>query len=214
MIYFDNAATGGFKPRAVTDAAENVIRYLSANPGRSGHRLSLTGAKIVNAARVATAELFGANPDRVVFTKNCTEALNVAIFGTLKVGGHVITTIYEHNSVLRPLSALKNRGLIELDIVSPDQKGDIFTSIQSAIKDNTYLIVTTAVNNVTGKELPVGKIGGFAKSKDIIYIVDGAQGAGIFLSTLKGTEYPFSPLRDTKVYTGLWVAALSLLKTD
>ena len=178
MIYFDNAATGGFKPRAVTDAAENVIRYLSANPGRSGHRLSLTGAMIVNDARVATAELFGANPDRVIFTKNCTEALNVAIFGTLKVGGHVITTIYEHNSVLRPLSALKNRGLIELDIVSPDQKGEIFTSIQSAIKDNTYLVVTTAVNNVTGKELPVGKIGGFAKSKDIIYIVDGAQGGG------------------------------------
>lgn len=178
MIYFDNAATGGFKPRAVTDAAENVIRYLSANPGRSGHRLSITGAKIVNETRTSLADLFSAPNDRVIFTKNCTEALNVAIFGTLKVGGHVITTIFEHNSVLRPLSALKNRGLIELDVISPDENGDIYLPIFSAIKDDTYLIVTTAVSNVTGEVLPVKKIGALCQTNNILYIVDGAQGGG------------------------------------
>ena len=106
MIYFDNAATGGFKPRAVTDSAHNVIRYLSANPGRSGHRLSLTGAEIVYETRKVLGEIFEANPDRVIFTKNCTEALNIAIYGLCKKDMHVITTIYEHNSVLRPLVKL------------------------------------------------------------------------------------------------------------
>ena len=84
MIYFDNAATGGFKPRAVTDATETVMRYLSANPGRSGHRLSLAGAEIVYKCRESLANLFSSKPERVIFTKNCTEALNVAILVALK----------------------------------------------------------------------------------------------------------------------------------
>ena len=119
MIYFDNAATGGFKPRAVTDAVENVTRYLSANPGRSAHRLSITGADIVYNTRAEISKTFNCQPERVIFTKNCTESLNLAIFGTLKVGGHIITTVYEHNSVLRPLTALQNKGLISLDVVKP-----------------------------------------------------------------------------------------------
>ena len=178
MIYFDNAATGGFKPRAVTDAAENVIRYLSANPGRSGHRLSITGAQIISSARESLGSFFNAPLDRVIFTKNCTEALNLAIFGTLKTGGHIITTTFEHNSVLRPLTALKNQGLIELDVVSPTENTDILTAIKNAVKANTYLIITTAVSNVTGEILPVRKIGEIAKERDLLYLVDGAQGGG------------------------------------
>ncbi len=178
MIYFDNAATGGFKPRAVTDAAENVIRYLSANPGRSGHRLSITGAQIISNARESLGSFFNAPLDRVIFTKNCTEALNLAIFGTLKAGGHIVTTTFEHNSVLRPLTALKNQGLIELDVVSPTESADILTAIKNAVKENTYLIITTAVSNVTGEILPVRKIGEVAKERDLLYLVDGAQGGG------------------------------------
>ena len=183
MIYFDNAATGGFKPRATTDTATSVLRFLSANPGRSGHRLSLTGAEMVFNTRSILSEYFSATPERVIFTKNCTEALNVAIFGSLKEGGHVITTTFEHNSVLRPLFALKNAGLIELDIVEPCQNDDITAKIEEKIKDNTYLIVATALSNVTGQSLPIAEIGALAKKHGALFIVDGAQGGGhIFLS--------------------------------
>lgn len=178
MIYLDNAATGGFKPRAVSDTANTVIRYLSANPGRSGHRLSVSGAEIVFNCRKLLAEFFGASPERVVFTKNCTEALNTAIFGTLKKGGHVITTVFEHNSVLRPLHFLKSNGLIELDVVSPPQGSPIELAIKNAIKPNTYLVVTTAVSNVTGKALPIDRIGKICKNHNLLYLVDGAQAGG------------------------------------
>ncbi len=178
MIYFDNAATGGFKPRAVTDAADTVIRYLSANPGRSGHRLSIAGAETVEKCRQNLSNMFGSKDDRVIFTKNCTEALNLAIFGSLKTGGHVITTTFEHNSVLRPLHALKNKGLIELDIVYPEEDKPLACSIKDKIKPNTYLIVTTAVSNVTGLELPLAEIGAVAKDADALFLVDGAQGGG------------------------------------
>lgn len=176
MIYFDNAATGGFKIRAATDAAQTVMKYLSANPGRSGHRLSVAGAGIVHSARQVLADFFGAQEERVIFTKNCTEALNLAIFGTLKKGGHVITTVYEHNSVLRPLNFLKSQGLIQLDVVSPEP--DIVTAIENKIKDDTYLVVMTAVSNVTGEELPVMDVAYLCEKKGILFIVDGAQGGG------------------------------------
>lgn len=178
MIYFDNAATSGFKPRIVTDTLNTVTRYLSANPGRSGHRLSVTGAETVYNTRSVISQTFGGTPDRVVFTKNCTEALNIAIFGTLKEGGHVITTVFEHNSVLRPLNYLKSIGKIELTIVAPSQDTPIELAILQAVKSNTYLIVTTAVSNVTGMALPIATIGKIAKSHNLIYLVDGAQGGG------------------------------------
>lgn len=178
MIYFDNAATGGFKPHAVSDAVISTTRYLLANPGRSGHRLSIMGAEIVSSARSLASEFFGASSDRVIFTKNCTEALNVAIFGTLKKGGHVITTIFEHNSVLRPLFTLEKNGLISLDVVSPESDKNICDSIEEKITPETYMIITTAVSNVTGEVLPVADIGALAKKHSLLYVVDGAQGGG------------------------------------
>ena len=178
MIYFDNAATGGFKPSAVVEDAYSIIKYLSANPGRSGHRLSVTGQERIYKCRKVLSEMYNSPDDRVVFTKNCTESLNIAIFGTIKKGGHVITTCYEHNSVLRPLFHLKDLGLISLDVVSPDSNGDIVGAISSKIKSNTYLIVTTAVSNVTGEVLPFEKIGALAKKHGLLYILDGAQAGG------------------------------------
>jgi len=184
MIYFDNAATGGFKPQRVIDACTTAIKYLTANPGRSGHRLSITGAETISNTRQAVAETFGGTADRVIFTKNCTESLNTAIFGLCKAGDHVITTVFEHNSVLRPLFALKNAGVISLSVVAPkyvDGKfnaSDVLDAIKGAITDKTSVIVMTAVSNVTGTVMPVSEVGAICKEKNITFIVDGAQGGG------------------------------------
>lgn len=178
MIYLDNAATGGFKPRAVTDAAETVMRYLSANPGRSGHRLSVAGERLISDCREALSDMFGCPSDRVVFTKNCTEALNLAIFGTVKKGGKVVTTAWEHNSVLRPLFHLQKSGMISLDVVFPEENKNIAQSVAERLTDDTCLLVATTVSNVTGEILPVKLLGALAKKRGIPFLADGAQGAG------------------------------------
>ncbi len=178
MIYLDNAATCGFRPRQVTDAVNTVINYLSANPGRASHRLAVTGQKITFSAREKLGELFNAEPERVIFTKNCTEALNIAIFGLFKDGGHVITTVYEHNSVLRPLFHLRNLGKITLDVISPMDVNEMPRLIKEKINDKTCLIVCSAVSNVTGVVLPIEEIAQIANNYSIPFIVDGAQGAG------------------------------------
>ena len=177
MIYLDNAATGGFKPSAVLNSANTVLKYLSANPGRSGHRLSVKGAELVYRSRLAISNAFNCPVDRVVFTKNCTEALNTAIFGLLRQGDHVISTVYEHNSVLRPLYHLQSKGVITLDIVSNNNDG-IITEISKKITPKTKLIAVTSASNVTGEVMPVYDIGLLAKNNGIKFLVDGAQGAG------------------------------------
>ncbi|MEG9430510.1 MAG: aminotransferase class V-fold PLP-dependent enzyme [Christensenellaceae bacterium] len=174
MIYFDNAATGGFKVHAAVSAAESVIKFLSANPGRSGHRLSTTGAKIVAECREVLGNGFSADPARVIFTKNCTEALNIAVFG-LPIKGKVVTTTSEHNSVLRPLYALKKHGKIDLEILPTE---NIVNTLKETDLSGVSAIITTAVSNVTGAILPVGEIGEIAKKNGIFYVVDGAQGGG------------------------------------
>lgn len=186
MIYLDNAATGGFKPRKVTEIIETTTKYLCANPGRSSHSLSLTGEKLIFSTREQIASMFDCPVERVIFTKNCTEALNTAIFGTLKKGGHVITTIYEHNSVLRPLQYLKSLGLIELDIVCPYKDIPLTQLIKKKIRKNTYLVVCTSASNVTGQILPIREVGDLCKRLGITFLVDGAQGGGhIPLSLVK-----------------------------
>ena len=204
MIYFDNAATGGFKPSAVTSAVETTVKYLCANPGRSGHRLSITGAEIVQNCRTLIAKTFGADEDsKVIFTKNCTEALNLGIFGTLKVGGHVITTVYEHNSVLRPLFTLKNKGLIELDVLAPTPEKTIDKIIKENIKPNTYMIVATAISNVTGEVLPLEKIGKIADENGLLFLVDGAQGGGHISLDLKSMHISMLALAGHKGLYGI-----------
>ena len=116
MIYFDNAATGGKKPDMVLTAVQSAVK-ICANPGRSGHKLSLSCANLVQDCRNALNRYFdGFGFDRVVFTKNCTEALNLALFGLLQKGDHVVTTCMEHNSVLRPLEFLQKSGVITYDV--------------------------------------------------------------------------------------------------
>ncbi len=178
MIYLDNAATGGYKIPAVTDSATNVIKNLSANPGRSGHRLSVKGAELVFNTRSILAKAFGApSVNNVIFTANCTDAINKALFGTLKKGDHVITTVYEHNSVLRPLYHLEQSGVITLSIAKGN--GDnLISEILSLINKNTRLVAITGASNVTGEVLPWRDLAHTLKAKNVLLLLDGAQAGG------------------------------------
>ena len=176
MIYFDNAATGGFKPDCVTGAAYAALRNC-ANPGRSGHRRSLACAERVYACRKAIASFFGApSPDRVAFTKNCTEALNIAILGGVGSGGKIVSTVAEHNSVLRPLQYLEDMGTnVELAPLTADGRIDCARLISMA-QDAKAVIVTLA-SNVTGTSPDIAKIKANIP-QDCLLVCDGAQACG------------------------------------
>jgi cysteine desulfurase family protein len=180
MIYFDNAATTMRKPDCAIEAVAQAMCSLG-NSGRGIHSGALSASRIIYDTRVALAQLFGAeSPDRIAFTANSTQALNIAIKGTLQPGDHVITTALEHNSVLRPLYELEDRG-VELTILPADSMGGIcYEDFEKEIRPNTKAIVTTHGSNLTGNLLNIGRIGSIAKKYSLIYIVDASQTAGVF----------------------------------
>lgn len=177
MIYFDNAATGGFKPDCVVSVATAALK-MCANPGRSGHKLSLACLERVYAVRKVLCDFFGGYSfDRVIFTKNCTEALNIALLGGLKKGDKVVTTVAEHNSVLRPLEFLKGKG-VDVHYVPLDKTGGIDLDWLIKITDkNTRAVVITLASNVTGNAPDIKKIRSSIPS-DCLLICDGAQACG------------------------------------
>lgn len=179
MIYLDNGATSFPKPRGMTAQMEDCMLHYCGNPGRSGHTMSMKTGEKVYQARKQVASLFQIeNPGRLIFTKNTTESLNLAIFGFLKDGDHVITTSMEHNSVLRPLKALESCG-ISHSIIAGNQYGYVSASdIEKAIKENTRLIVMTGASNVTGTIMPVEEVGRLAQERGIPLLLDAAQCAG------------------------------------
>ena len=190
MIYFDNAATGGRKPDCVVSAVQSAIK-VCANPGRSGHKLSLACARLVEDTRNELDKLFdGFGYDRVIFTKNCTEALNIALFGVLKQGDHVVASCMEHNSVLRPLERLKKSGVISYDIcplTSEDENGNISpAAVLSRVRENTRLVAITAASNVNGTIPPVAAIRA-ALPESVLLLCDCAQGAGHFPISMRET---------------------------
>ena len=180
MIYFDNAATTLRKPDCVVQAVTEALCAMG-NSGRSIHDGAMRASRIIFDTRAALAELFGAeSPERIAFTANSTQALNIAIKGTLNPGDHVITTALEHNSVLRPLYELEDRG-VALTILPADALGNIcYGDLEQAIRPNTKAIVTTHGSNLTGNLLDIGRIGAVAKKHGLIYIVDASQTAGVF----------------------------------
>lgn len=179
MIYFDNAATGGNKPRRVIDAAENAIRYLSVNAGHSGHKRAILAEEYVYKTRKLLQNFFNAEKcERIVFTKNCTEALNIAIFGCVKPDTNVLVSVYEHNSVLRPLYKLRNENKITLTVVKPRSGTVLYDDIADAITENTSLVILNGASNVTGEICDYESIGGLLRNKGITFILDGAQICG------------------------------------
>lgn len=180
MIYLDNAATSFPKPRCAVDAMYSAQRNCGANPGRGGHALSVKAGEIVYRCREKLAEHYGCKSENVIFTVNCTAALNTAIRGVLKKGDHVIVSSLEHNSVLRPVHALSEKGIITYSVakVNPLDDNETLRNFAFHVKENTRAIITTHVSNVFGTVLPVEKLSAFCKTRGILFILDAAQSAG------------------------------------
>ena len=176
MIYFDNAATGGHKPDSVINAVTSALK-VCANPGRSGHRLSLACLERVYVCRKLICDFLGGySYDRTVFTKNCTEGLNIALLGVLKEGDEVVTTVAEHNSVLRPLEWLKGRGVKIKYAPLNDEQIDA-DGIVKLTTSSTRAVVVTLASNVTGTAPDIRAIKAEIP-KSTLLICDGAQACG------------------------------------
>lgn len=179
MIYLDHAATSWPKPAAVARAMTAFLRDCGANPGRSGHAPSIQAGRVVFQARERLATLFGLeDPLAVAFTKNATEALNLAILGCLVPGDHVVTHTMAHNAVLRPLRVLEDRGVAVTRVAgAPDGSLDP-EDVIAALRPRTRLVVLGHASNVVGTLCPVREIGHRLAGHDLLFCVDAAQTAG------------------------------------
>ena len=180
MIYFDNAATSFPKPAAVVRAAADAMRLLG-NPGRGGHRLAMQAAETVYACRKSAAALFGASPERVIFTSGATMALNLAIKGAHRqYGGAILISDMEHNAVVRPAEAC---GEVKRFDSHPklwgDERRDAILASAAAMSEGVGVMVCTAASNIIGASMPIHELGELCAERGIFFIVDGAQAGGI-----------------------------------
>lgn len=179
MIYLDNAATTVRKPPCVAEAVASALTSLG-NASRGAHEGALSANRLLYRTRGKLAKLFGCpKPEQVIFTANSTEALNIAICGTLKAGDHVITTALEHNSVLRPLYRLNRERGVALSIVPADHRGCVdYRDFERLMRPDTRAIACTHGSNLTGNRLDIDRIGEIARSHGILFILDSSQTAG------------------------------------
>lgn len=187
MIYFDNSASSLIKPKSVQHAVFQALTNFSANPGRSGHKVAIKTAMAVESVRDKTARHVGTTADQVVFTLNCTDALNLAILGSHTLGGHVVCTENEHNSVLRPLEHLKQIDPeFSYTVATQSQKrGIVWQDVEKALRPDTFLVVCNHISNVNGDVADILAIGEELKKRNILFLVDGAQGGGHFHYDMK-----------------------------
>ena len=181
MIYLDNAATSFPKPPQVIRAMAGTLEMIGANPGRSGHRLSLCAGRVIQACREEVARLLSMeHPERVIFTKNCTEALNLAIGGMLHQGDEVLCSHAEHNAVMRLLTRYVSTGQITLRILPPDGMGVLQPhTLQNYISPRTAMVIVCHASNVTGVIQPVSRLGAVCQENGVPFLVDAAQTAGV-----------------------------------
>ena len=185
MIYLDNAATSFPKPPSVLRAMTEALREYGANPGRGGHKLALQAGRTVEKCREAAANLLGARPERVIFTRSCTESLNLAIMGMLHKGDEVICSHGEHNAVMRPLERFVSRDEITVKLLRPDEQGLLSPEVlRRAITSRTGLVVICHASNVSGVVQPVRELGAVCREKGVPLLVDAAQTAGMLEVTL------------------------------
>lgn len=180
IINFDNAATTFPKPENVRRAAVYAMENFGGNAGRGGHALAMKTSEALYSARETIAEFFGAQAENVIFTMNCTQALNIAIQGIMSDGGHMIISGMEHNSSARPAAELARNKKITLSVaqVYPDDRRTI-ESFRSLIHNDTKAVVCTIASNVTGQIMPYREIAQLCQEKNICFIADGAQACGI-----------------------------------
>lgn len=197
MIYFDSAATTLQKPESVRRAVADAM-CTCANPGRGGHAPAMRAAEIVFACRQELAELFGlADPGKVVFTCNATYALNIAIYSLLHDGGHAVISGYEHNSVVRPLEALKEKGVTyTVARAAPFDEAAALEAFRIALKEDTACVICNHVSNVFGCVQPIEQIDVLCAERGIPLIIDASQSAGVLpihAETLKSAAFICMP---------------------
>jgi cysteine desulfurase family protein len=179
MIYLDNAATTWPKPERVYETVLDAMRSKGGNPGRSAHKTSAAAGKVLAQARLSLAKLLGArDPDRIVFTHNATDALNLAIGGALSPGDHALISSMEHNSVTRPLEHLTRRGVTYTRVPMDPAAGVDPQDVEKALRPDTKLVVLTHASNVTGTVNPLGAVGALCRERGVLFLVDAAQAAG------------------------------------
>lgn len=184
MIYLDNAATTYYKPLEVKQAVNQAMNLYTANSGRGAYRVAQMSAEKIFEVREKVLKFFNTNNHSCIFTSGCTSALNLGILGSVKQGGHIITTYLEHNSVLRPLESLKNLGKIDYTVLENLDK----ESFEKAILSNTYMIVTTQASNVTGERVNIKMVNELCKKYNLLHLVDTAQGAGHIFEDLSNVD--------------------------
>ena len=182
MIYFDCASTSLQKPPEVVEAVSDAIKAFG-NPGRGTHKAALTASRCIFQTRKAVSKFFNSSVERTIFTSGATESLNIAIFGLLKPSDHVITTVLEHNSVLRPLYLLKQKGM-QLSFVGIHNNGHTsqleYDAFERNLQSNTRAVVLTHASNLTGYVVDIEFVADFCKKHGLLLIVDAAQSAGLF----------------------------------
>lgn len=193
MIYLDNAATTYPKPQTVVNSTIYAMKKLGANPGRSGHNMSIKTAQKIYECRKRVANFFNATgPECVIFTLNCTHAINMVFKGLLKPGDHVVVSCLEHNAITRPLKALEERGITFTEAkVFPGDHDSTLDSFRNAINSKTALIACTHASNVWGIRLPISRICAMAHEYGIPMLVDAAQSAGHIPIDLSETKIDY-----------------------
>ena len=179
MIYFDSAATSYYRPESVALAVAEAVRHMG-NSSRGLHGASLDASRTIYEVREKLGNMFGCGTSQIVFTSNVTESLNTVLCGLLRPGDHAVTTVLEHNSVLRPLYRLEQQG-VEFSAAGCDELGNVSAQdIESLFQKNTRAVVCTHASNLTGNLTDIREIGRLAHERGILMIVDGAQTAGVF----------------------------------
>lgn len=193
MIYFDNAATTKYKPEEVYEAVNFYLRDIGVSPGRGSYAIGIEASRMLYKTRCTVGKYFGmSRPDKVVFTKNSTEAMNLFFNGFLKKGDHVLISCYEHNAVLRPIHHLKDLGIIDYSII---QRDDLTLSAEEIFekytRSNTRLLAMTLASNLTGRIIFREDLYRLFKKKGIVTFLDSSQGAGKMVLSMKEQSIDF-----------------------
>lgn len=179
IIYFDNAATTFPKPAEVISEVTSVMRYRCGNPGRSSHKIALAASDAIYECREKLAGMFGGTLEKLIFTQNATHALNMGIKTVLHRGEHVLISDIEHNSVIRPVAALADKGLITYDIYTAYEDSELqLRELKSKLRPKTSMICACHHSNICNFVLPISEMGAFCRKKGIIFLVDASQSAG------------------------------------